>query len=1041
MSLEFDQPLLLLLAVVGLPLAFIGWRAVRTQDPLRAWTIVALRLLAIAMFALILAEPRLRREHDHLTVIGLLDVSGSVRRFVDVPSSTDELASAPVTERLRQWFRAATDTRAPDDRFGLVVFDGRAIVISTPVSGEYIDDNLEIRLLEGTNIADAIQLGLALFPADTAKRLVLVTDGNETGGDALAAAERAAGGLAMGAEASGAQGVPIDVLPLPFRVENDVQVVRVEAPPNAQPGQTVTVRVVLESLRETTGTLTLLKEGGAVDLNGDAPGTRRPVRVPAGVSVQLAQVELGDTPINRFEAIFEPTDAAGDALIENNRAQAFTATPSRGTILFVDGVQTQDSDFLADTLEQADLRIIRIAPEAIPTDILSLQSYDLVIFQNVSAMQVSTDVQRLLAQYVNDLGGGFLKIGGDRSFGAGGWNGTPIAEILPVELDLPKEIRLPRAALVLVIDKSGSMSAPVTGALATQQQVANEGAVLAIRSLQKENLVGVVTFDSLSYEHVPLQPNENPDAMAEKILSIAPGGGTSLAPALRRAGLMLRGADADRKRIVFLTDGRSGEGELLADMTLALRAEGIQVSTIAVGDSADQATLARMAEVGEGEFYPVSNPAMLPRILIDSVQVINRPLLKERLFVPVVLPTGTTLTSGMEEAPALGGLVITAPRKDPKAVLDMTGEEGDPLLARWQAGLGRVAAFTSDAHGDWSNEWLDWPGYARFWTELVRQTARPVVSQDYELIAAVERDTLRLSLDATDPEAGAMDYLQVEGTVYSPSGEAIPVRLNQTGPGRYEATVDAPESGNYIVALTPRRGEERLAPILGGANQPSGAEFRRYRSNLALLEEIARLTNGRMLDLAQPTRIDLYDRAGLPTNISLLPAWREVMPWLFALLLLDIASRRLAWDRATLASLVSTALHWRPYRTHTGEASPATLASLRARSDAFDAAIARDSSGVKQFERTGSPLRLVRRSAADEEQTPEADERPRKVASVLDRLSGRKPEPDEPAEKKKPAAPARPKPEKPPEPQREGGLFEAKRRARERFRRGESEKE
>lgn len=1028
MSIEFDQPLFLLAAVLGLPVAFMGWRALRGQDSWRKRAILALRLLAIVIFSVILAEPRLRKEHDQLTVIGLLDVSGSVRRFVEIPATAAELASAPVTERLRQWFREATETRAPDDRFGLVVFDGRSVVISTPVSGQYIDDNLDIRLLEGTNIAEAIQLGLALFPADTAKRLVLVTDGNETAGDALAAAERAAGGVA--------QGIPIDVLPLPFRVENDVQIVRVESPPNAQPGQTVTVRIVIESLRDTSGSLTLLREGGAVDLNGPAEGTRRIVQVPAGTSVQLAQVELGETPINRFEAIFEPLDPTADALLENNRAQAFTATPSRGTILFVDGAQMRDSEFLAETLEQAELRIVTVAPEAIPADILTLQSYDLIIFQNVSAMQVAPAVQQLLARYVNDLGGGFLMIGGDRTFGAGGWTGTPIAEILPVQLELPKEIRLPRAALVLVIDKSGSMSAAVTGALATQQDVANEGAVLAIRSLQKENLVGVVTFDSISYEHVPLQPNENPDATAERILSIAPGGGTSLAPALRRAGLMLRDADADRKRIVFLTDGRSGEGEVLTEITRSLLLEGIQTTTIAVGDSADHITLSRMAEVGEGEFYPVSNPAMLPRILIESVQVINRPLLKEREFRPVVLPTGTPLTSGMESAPPLGGLVITAPRNDPKATLDMTGEEGDPLLARWQAGLGRVAAFTSDAHGQWSSNWLDWSGYARFWTELARQTSRPVQSQDYELIAGIERDTLQLTLDASDADAGAMDYLQVEGTVYTPSGTPVSVRLNQTGPGRYEAQVDAPESGNYIVALTPRRGNERLAPILGGANQPAGAEYRRYRSNVALLEEIARRTDGRMLDLAMPRRVNLYDRAGLPSNISLLPAWREVMPWLLALLLLDVAARRLAWDRATLVTFVTAAARWRPYRSRSSETTAATLASLRARSEALDQAIARESSGVSQFERTGSPLRMMHRTE-DEVESPESTS-PQRVASVLDRLAGRASEPTGKGGASKPAHDGQDSrsgdSDTPPaSAERGGGLFEAKRRARERF--------
>ena len=233
--------------------------------------------------------------------------------------------------------------------------------------------------------------------------------------------------------------------------------------------------------------------------------------------------------------------------------------------------------------------------------------------------------------------------------------------------------------------------------------------------------------------------------------------------------------------------------------------DGIRLTTIAVGDRADHETLRRLAEVGGGEFYPVRNPRTLPRVLVDSVQVMNKPLLKEEPFVPQVQATGSKLTVGLEDAPVLGGLVITAPRSDPNVTVELAHPDGEPLLAHWQVGLGRAAAFTSDADGGWSDRWVEWPGYAVFWTQLARAMARPTTSPDAELLTVIRDGRLHITLEAAREE-GFLDYLHVDGVAYTPSGEAVPVKLPQTAPGRYETSLAATEPGNYVVALSPRRG-------------------------------------------------------------------------------------------------------------------------------------------------------------------------------------------------------------------------------------------
>ena len=1030
MNLRFDQPELLLLGLLGIPLAVLGWRWLSGMDPLRRGVVILLRVGLIVALSVMLAGPRTIQEHDDLTVIGLLDVSGSIARFAQLPE-IPELGRRSNLEYMRRWFRVATNTKAPDDRFGLIVFDGKATVISVPTKGDYIDDDLDVRIMDGTNLAESITLALAMFPAQTAKRLVLVSDGNETIGDALQAAQQAAAGslVRQGTSQISRTSIPIDVAPIEYEVTGDVQVVRVETPPIAQPGQTITVRMLLAATAPTAGRLTLRREGEPIDLNGAEPGVARRIVAPQGNSIQLAQVVLGETPINRFEAVFEPDDPTTDALPENNSAEAFTATPSRGSVLLLDSRTTRSSNVLAETLRQADLPVRVVRPDALGEDLLALQSYDLIILDNVSATDLNTQQHELLSRYVHDLAGGLIMVGGENSFGAGGWNGTELEKVLPLELDPPKEARLPEAALVLVMDKSGSMNQPVAGARASQQRVANEAAALAIESLRSESLIGVVTFDFSAHLHVPLQRNDNPQRIADRVRGITADGGTNLRPALIMALEMLSNVEAERKRIVCLSDGRSHSTNL-DDIVTAMTAQNIKLTTIAIGDDADHQTLSHLAELGGGEFYRVLNPRTLPRILVDAVQVINKPLLKEVPFVPVVRPTGSTLTVGMATAPILDGLVITSLRDDPRVTLEMTHPDGEPLLAHWQVGMGRAAAFTSDADGTWSKRWIDWPGYASFWAQLARTIARPPTSHDTEMTTIIEQGRLNITIEAADEETGFMDYMHVEGVVYGPDGETVPVRLRQTAPGRYEASVPATAPGNYVVALSPRRGDRRLAPVIGGATQSSNPEFRRYRSNRPRLEQIAELTGGRVLQITNPQAADLFDRTGMPPSISALPAWRTILWCALFVMLLDVAARRLAWDVEMLRKLLAKAVaRVAPSHVRASEAA-ATLATLRQVSSDLDpqrAARAAQGARVPEARRPKRPK--VRPQATEAPQPPDSS----KIASVLSSFLGRStqapeesktPPPDEPHD----ASGAS---------ETTSGLLAAKRRARKR--RGDSE--
>jgi len=991
--IRFDQPALLLLALLALPLLFIGVRTLRGMDPVRRWTTLGLRTVLLVLIAAMLAGPHAVREHDQLTVIGLIDVSGSVQRFAQLPRIPETYGSQTSIDYLRWWFREATDLREPDDRVGLVAFDGQAIAVSAPTSAEYVDDNLDMPMMDGTNIAEAIRLGLAMFPGDTGRRLVLASDGNETVGDALEAAREAAGAATSPSTDQNftrSVGVPIDVLPIGYRIERDAQLVRVEAPPHAQPGQTITVRMILEATHEIPGRLMLRREGEAVDLSPDEPGHGRRVTLPPGQSVHLAQVTLGEMPINRFEAIFEPEDPSDNALPENARAEAFTATPSRGRVLILSTRDDHDHNQLARMLRAADLPVEVRSPELLSDDLLGLQNYNLIVLENVPAYAVTQHQQQMLARYVDQLGGGMIVTGGEQGFGAGGWTRTVLADVLPLELDPPKELRAPASALVLVLDKSGSMNRPVAGARATQQEIANEAAALAIESLQSETWLGVVTFDHAPELYVPMQLNDRPKEIAERVRAIRPAGGTRIEPALRLGWEMLQSIDEplQNRHIVLLTDGISQDPtieQFIADMNR----EEVGITTIGVGDNIDFDQLEMIAGGTGAVFHHVRDPRRLPRVLVDSVQEFNKPLLKEGSFSPVVLPTGSTLTAGMNEAPPLGGLVITAPRDDPTAILEMTHPEGEPLLAHWQVGLGRVAAFTSEIDGRWARNWATWPGAQTFWTQLARTMARPTVSRDAELITTVRDGRLEIVLEAADDEEGYLDYLTVEGTAYMPDGSAMPVRLRQTGPGRYEGSTAAPQAGVYVVALNPRVGQRQLTPVIGGASRATSEEYRRYVSDTALLEDIAEMTGGRRLDVAEPAAVNLFDRSDMPRSASYLPIWPTLLIWTLVVFVLDVACRRIAWDWPMVKAGAQYAVaRVMPARLRSQQAV-STLGSLRRASETFDKQQEKQSAGLEKLKGTGRiappPRRLIKPDDRAAHEKPDAT----RVRSALDSLFGR----------------------------------------------------
>ncbi len=977
-SIENPQWFAILLLVIPL-IGFTLWK-MRNCDSIRKWVILLTRIITLTLLATLLANVKLIREHDHLTVISVVDVSDSVRllpklhnELITPPNSTPQVSpdtdlnptnSEPLTDQtpvepeilsdptkpiddniavVRSWLRTAIESsRETDDRAGLVIFDGQPTAISLPAAGAVDDSRFDQRRAEGTDIAHAIRYGMTLFPPDTARRLLLISDGNETTGSALESAIDAAGGAdsasnntgLFGSSNGSIFGIPIDVLPIPYEVQHEILVERIEVPSYTRPDQVITTRIVIRSTHSSHGKLHLWLEDEPVDLNGiHLPGHSLNVTLTPGLNVITTDVRLPSQAIARFLAKFEPTKLADDTLPDNNTSETFTTTPTRGSILFVDGVYEGHGQTLSNSFDAAGFNVKVITPDAIPNSLVAMQAYDLLILQNIAAEDLSEEQHLNLLRYVRDLAGGLIMIGGYDAFGAGGWEDTKIEEHLPVHVQIPDDMQIPTAAIAIVIDRSGSMNEKLFGSRQSKQEIANEGAALAVQTLDPLDWITVISFAHSPRDVVPLQKVDDPTPIMKDIRAIRAEGGTNLLPAMRNAYEKLRNVDADVKHVLCLSDGHS-QGTGFGILAAQMKKSGITVSTIAVGDDADLQTMEEIANKGGGTFYPVQNPRILPRIFIKDIRITRRPLIRETEFQPIILPTGATITKDIADSiPPLQGLVLTTARTESTVNLLITSPDDDPILAWWQVGLGRIAAFTSDAHDQWATDWITWDRYDQFWAQLARTIGRPAGSQDFELSSRLDGNILKISvfdaryLNEPDPdnndtitnnnsntssanqieENTKFDDLQIDGVLYTPDGSSKTIRLNQVGPHTYATEIPAKDTGHYVVALSPMsaKSHRRLGLVVGGATQISGAEFRRLSSNISLLEEIAKQTGGRVLDLNDPKGANLFDRDHIPPTVSVLPIWPILLPWTLVMFLFDVAVRRIAWDGTTLVSFVS----------------------------------------------------------------------------------------------------------------------------------------
>lgn len=986
MNWSIDDPRWLALGAVGLACAVLGWRWLRAVPRMRRAPAVLARVLLALACALALAGLHADRKADRVAVVAVVDLSESVASFADF-GTTD--AGRPISAQEAAWdlLARAAEGRGPDDPFGLVAFDARPVALATPTLDDPLARSPSFTPADGTDVLAALRLARAMLPADAAGRIVLVSDGRPTRGTL--------DDLAMD--------VPVDVAPIVYRVDRETTVASFDLPARSAANAEVEGRVVLESTGPVRGVVTVLRDGRPVDLDPDGPGVG--VRVESdepggGRLVVPVRFALPDGRVHRYRAVFEPDRAEGpagpvlfgDTSVSNNRADAFTISRSPGAVLLVDGPGRGEGSTLARTLRAAGREVELVVPGAFPTDLLDLEAFDLVVLDDVPYDALPRGAAERLDAYARDFGGGVVFVGGRSALTAGGWRGSAIEDALPVRLEIPDRVVMPEAAVVFVLDRSGSMGSSVLGSSQSQQEVANRAAAAAIDTLDPSDLVGVIAFSNNPSIIVPLGPNTDPGRTKQAVLGISSSGGTNLALALQTALNQLESVRTRTRHVIVLSDGMSLEPERLPGLAAALRASGAKVSTIGIGDEADFDMLRTIAETGGGVFYRVVNPAVLPQVFIRAIRLMREPAVRDTPFTPIVVDPDSPVMSGVGPVPTLGGVVLSTRRED--ASTPVVTPEDEPVTALWPVELGRVAVVATDAH-EWAARWAGGPGFARFWTNLTAWATRAVEDAPGELRMVARGDAADLEYEARTEAGEPLDGMRVVGSLYFPDGSERTVELRQTGPGRYEGSVRNLPAGVVVASARATDGDRALPPAIAGIAVRAGAEDQHLTSDEAALARLAARTGGRVLDWTTPA--SLFERSGDP-RVLRTAMWPNLLVAAMVLFIIDVGMRRLAWDR------------WVEEARHGTEAATRSAAS---------GAIGR----LKERRPTAAGP-VVEADPQAERLRAERARHERLIAEARARHAPSRPDAG-------PPAPAQAAP--PPEPADEGGLMAAKRRARQRF--------
>lgn len=877
-----------------------------------------LRLGLAAVLLFCLAGPRWNVGGTGVDVIVLADRS----RSVEDARSADG-TNARFDETILELIDTLQKSRREGDRVAVISVGGGAKIEKLLTETQTVSNFQQPINPHGSDLDQALQKALGIVDPNRPARILVLSDGEYTGPSPLAAARRAR-------EA----GVPVDVRVFDTRLSGDVAVRSLSLPRQATANEPFQFSATIQSDGEVGAVVRLTRE--SVE---DGKTVRRKL---AELSYRLRagrnDVRFGDVLASggTHRYIVE-VDVEGDPRPQNNRweAEIFVDAGPR-LLLLVKGENAREGRLA---------KLLKRRQSGIPTDVLvakrqpltklQLDRYRAVILEDVPADHLGFLKMARLEKFVTDQGGGLMLTGGENSFGSGGYFKSPIDPILPVSMELREEHRKLRAAIAVVLDRSGSMRQGVAGGR-TKMDLANLGAEECARLLSAQDMLSVIAVDTAAHVVQELASVDNKDAVVSRIRSIqSQGGGIFVDVALDAAQKELdRAGGYQTRHVILFSDAKDTEispGNALGgspperaviEKVRAMKSKGMSVSVIGLGSERDQhaALLTAIAEAGGGNVMFTEDARDLPRLFTqDAMKVARNTFLRKGDEHPEGFPgkrlPGPFLIGelGRGRFPNVHGYNLTYKRKRAQAAVVSADEYAAPWSAFWHRGLGRVAAVTFDVGGPYAGPFAEWRDRSSFLLTHARWLLGgddprgmfvDVERQGQDAVVTVEFDPRRGTGSPGDGFPTRPERLE------NPSPESV-LRLKVIPPGPEAEEARQPEFvwvdrnvlqarfrldrlGIYRTRISAGRNQSLRGPSISLPYSPEFFPRTGLPSGRKTLTEIAEISGG----TERTDVLEVLDRGNLPRlprMVSMLPVLCAV---LIALLLVEIAGRRLAlWER------------------------------------------------------------------------------------------------------------------------------------------------
>ena len=828
---------LVLLALLPIVWVF-SYRGLSGLGRVRRMVALGTRTVVLLLLILALAETQHVQTSDRMTVIYLLDQS------LSIPEAR--------RREMVEYFNASVERHRDEGDFAALIAFGRAPAVEIPPIDYNVKTPVAIESLidpEYTDLAGAMQLALALFPNGAAKRVVLVTDGNQNMGNAREQA------LAL-IDA----GVGIDVAPIFSGTRGEVAIEKLTIPSNVRQGQPFDMKIVLNNTTEPTpgnsgavrGTVRIVRKTGS----REQTLVEQAVVLEPGKRFLTIREEIDQPEFYTYEARFFPDDPADDAMPQNNRATAFTHVRGKGNVLLIEDWQNPgEFDFLVDRLRSEELAVTVQTSDQLFSSLAELQRYDTVVLANVprssgdDAINIShfSDQQvAMLVRNTQQMGSGLIMIGGPNTFGAGGWRDTELEKAMPVDFEIKSAKVVPVGALALMMHAS-----EMAQGNHWQKVVAGE----AIKALGSEDYVGLIHWNGTdrwlwgrgSGGIIKVGPARR--SMMARLDRMTPGDMPQFDPALKMAAISFAGLPSEVavKHMIIISDGDPSPPSPATIRRLV--DGGVKVTTVAIGSHGmlGSTIMQKIATQTGGKYYKVRNARALPKIYQREARRISRPLVYEDesgMLPQVRFPH--EMIQGLEgQIPPITGFVLTTVKENPLVEVSLVSpkpamEQNSTILASWTYGLGKTAVLTTDAGHRWATSWTGWENYDKLMSQIVRWSMRPTGGTGkFQIATDVSDGRTQLVITALDKDDEYLNFLNMGGTVVGPDMKPLPVKVEQTAPGRYVGEFTSTDSGSYFVMINPGPGQ---APIRTGVNVAYSDEFRNRETNSSLLESLAALS-------------------------------------------------------------------------------------------------------------------------------------------------------------------------------------------------------